>query len=94
MFATIKFSFIVVLISMQPFVMTCFIVWKKNNNYNSNGQVSDQCGVTFNNSCPTWFVPDTKGTGTCRCGKSHDIIDCDEGRHIAAVLNCYRVSYR
>ena len=85
----IKFSLVVVLISNLLEHASLF----EENNYNSNGHVSDQCGVTSNNSCPTWFVPDTKGTGTCRCGKSHDIIDCNEGSHTAAVLNCYCVSY-
>ena len=61
--------------------------------YDCNSGVADQsCSSTIsNNSCPTWYV--SSANGTCRCGKSHGIISCDEDRHSAAVLMCYCVSY-
>ena len=59
--------------------------------YSSTSQVTNQCSIKPNNSCPTWFVPSYNGT--CRCGRNHGIIECDEERHTAAVLNCYCVSY-
>ena len=60
-----------------------------NREYSS--KVAGQCSITSNNSCPTWFV--SSANGTCRCGKRHGIISCDEDRSCAAVLNCYCVSY-
>ena len=59
--------------------------------YGSNSKAAGRCNIISNNSCPTWFV--SSANGTCRCGKSHGIISCDEDRHSVAVLECYCVSY-
>ena len=89
-YPTLKFSFAAVLI-YSLLGRTALLEEKDNKYYSSNDQVTDQCSITSNNSCPTWFV--SGANGTCSCGKRHGIIGCDEDRHIAAVLNCYCVSY-
>ena len=54
-------------------------------------KAAGQCSIISNNSCPTWYV--SSANRTCKCGKSHGIISCDEDRYSAAVLNCYCVTY-
>ena len=95
--ATMKSTYTAIKFSLAILVLICnqlgYAVEESGliREYSSNDCKVGQCNITSNNSCPTWFV--SGANGTCRCGKRHGIISCDEDRHSAAILNCYCVSY-
>ena len=92
-YTALKFSLVIIALIYNQLGAAAWVEEERglSEEYSSTSKAAGQCSIISNNSCPTWYVSSVNGS--CRCGKCHGIISCDEDRYSAAVLNCYYVSY-